>query len=304
MAFRLFYHLDNHLIIYFCGIKIRIKTQKKVFDLPKITSSGVTETKRDIPLIVSLTTFPERINIVPKTIKTLLNQTLKPDYIKLWLAIEQFPNKENGLPKELLELKQYGLDIEWCNDIKSYKKLIPALKQYPDAVIITTDDDIYYTENTIETLYNCWLKNPSNIYAHRGLVVKYIEDKGLKKLPFDKQFVSNTKASYFNQLTGFGGVLYPPNCLYKEVLDEDKFKTIIPTHDDVWFWAMSVLNRTKTVIVKGLTESITTIENSQEFGLCKKNNASSSGGSVAEACKKVIAEYPQIIDILKEEKCR
>ena len=63
---------------------------------------------------------------MPKTIKTLLKQTVKPDKVVLWLAEEQFPQKENELPSELLELQNFGLTIKWCTDIRSYKKLIPA----------------------------------------------------------------------------------------------------------------------------------------------------------------------------------
>ncbi len=47
-----------------------------------------------------------------------------------------------------------GLTIDWCEDIKSYKKLIPTLKKYPDAIIVTADDDLIYDNKWLEQLYN------------------------------------------------------------------------------------------------------------------------------------------------------
>ena len=84
--------------------------------------TGITNQKRKVKVIVSLTSFPARIDIVDITIKSLLMQSLKPDEIILWLAKGQFSGEENGLPTKLLKLKKYGLTINWCNDIKSYKK--------------------------------------------------------------------------------------------------------------------------------------------------------------------------------------
>jgi hypothetical protein len=84
---------------------------------------------------------------VHKTIETLLNQSHKADKVILWLAEEEFPNKEKGLPRELIQLIKSGLTISWCRDIKSYKKLIPALEKYPKSIIVTADDDLYYQKN-------------------------------------------------------------------------------------------------------------------------------------------------------------
>ena len=102
---------------------------------------GVNETKREYKVIVSLTTFPARINFVHKTISALLNQTFKPDSVVLWLAEEQFPDKK--IPETLLNLQKYGLEVRWCEDIRSFKKLVPSLREFPNDIIVTADDDIF-----------------------------------------------------------------------------------------------------------------------------------------------------------------
>ena len=121
---------------------------------------GVNEKYDKTPLIVSLTSYPKRIHEISTTIESLLMQKKKPNKLILWLADEQFPNKEKDLPENIIVLKKYGLEINWCKDYRSYKKLIPTLATYPDAIIITTDDDMYYSRKMVSRLYDAYEKAP------------------------------------------------------------------------------------------------------------------------------------------------
>ena len=295
-------NIDSHILIYFLFLRLNIKYKLKT-KVPVINEQGVNCAKRDVRLIASLTTFPERVNSVANTIKTIMNQTVKADEINLYLAIEQFPSKENSLPSELLKLKEFGLQIKFCNDIKSYKKIIPALKEYKNDVIITFDDDIYYEKDTIETLYNSYLKSPKNIQANR---IWHIELRENKVIPKDKSFLywneENYKTpSFFNTIIGCGGVLYPPNSLSEMVLDEEKFKRIIPTQDDIWLWGMAVLKGTKIQLNKGYSSNLITVENTQNSGLCKMNNKKNKGISGKDGFNIMVQNYPRILEILKKE---
>ena len=232
----------------------------------------------------------------------MLNQTMKPDRVILWLAPEQFPNGEKDLPAELLELREYGLTIDWYKDIRSYKKIIPTLKKYPDAIIITTDDDIYYAPDTVESLYKSYLEHPTEIHAHRCDWLSISHDK---HIIWDKTRVlfkdlHRGEASFRQRLTGYGAVLYPPHSLHQDVTNEDIISKTIPTHDDVWLWAMAVLAGTKTRRVKGYSESINYIESSQQYGLCKVNKKG-VGMGLGEAYDIILKEYPQIYEVLEKE---
>ena len=298
---KLIQYFDGHIVINLFGLMIRIKHNRK-FKCPEPKELGITTEKRETPVIVSLTSFPQRINIVIKTIKTLLTQTMKPDMLILWLASEQFPNRENDLPKELLDLKEYGLTIDWYKDIRSYKKIIPTLKKYPNSIIITTDDDIYYAPDTVESLYKSYLEHKTEIQAHRcdwlrveaNHTITWAKTKELYK------DLHREEASFRQRLTGYGAVLYPPNCLYKDVIDEEKIAKTIPTHDDIWLWAMAVLAGTKTRLIKGYSESINYIEDSQQYGLCKLNKVG-VGMGLGEAYDIISKEYPQIMEVLEKE---
>ena len=113
-------------------------------------------------------------------------------------------------------------------------------------------------------------------------------------------FVENySKADFKNTIIGCGGVLYPPDCFCDEVFNEKAFKDILPSQDDVWFWAMAVLSKRKIKTVKAYSMQIQNVEGSQKFGLCKINNKNSNGKN---SFKKIAQKYPELIKIIKEKK--
>ena len=295
-----FKNIDSHYIISFFGLTIKIKHKNPKIKDAKLSLPCLNTNPRTPKIILSLTTFPDRINSVSKTIKTLLNQTLKPDKVILWLASEQFPKKEQELPNDLLELKNFGLDIKWCEDIKSYKKLIPSLIEFPNDIIITFDDDIYYPFDTVEKLYNSYLKNPDCIHTNRAKRF-YIKNNTIcaKKMS-EVYWTKYQDISYKNAQTGCGGVLYPPKSLNQNVLNKQEFMSLIPTHDDIWFWLNAILNNTKIKVVSSYDISLITIEDTQKYGLSKINNKNKGLNALA-AARLVSQKYNEIIDRLKEE---
>ena len=291
--------IDGHRVIYVLGFHIRSKIKKGAIQ-NNITEYGLNSNRRKIPIIASLTTFPDRINTVKETIKTLLKQTCKPDELILWLAKEQFPQGEESLPQDLLALKEYGLSIKWCKDYKSYKKLIPALKEYPNDIIITFDDDIYYGNNVVELLYNSYLENPNCISTNRSSRLHFIFNKiWILKTAFS-YWTKYKDATYKNSIIGCGGVLYPPHSLHNEVLNDENFMNIIPTQDDVWFWTMAIMNNTPIKVVAGYDIELLTVENTQQYGLCKINRKGSKGMGAKDGFNKIVCFYPEIVSHIKK----
>lgn len=206
---------------------------------------GVTSIKRNPELIVSLTTIPERIGRVALCIDCLLRQSTKPDRVILWLSEAAEPGKSRvtpgGLPPDLLALQRRGLDIRWCQDIGSYRKVIPALREYPSAVVVTADDDILYPRTWLQTLYEAYAREPQFVHCHRAHLIGY--DRAGSVLPYSQwQFGAVGYVGPSPDLfpTTGGGVLYGPGQLHPEVLNESAFLTLCPRADDVWLMAMSV----------------------------------------------------------------
>lgn len=263
---------------------------------------GVTEKKRDIPIIVSLTSFNKRINQVYFCIYSLLTQSLKPDYVVLWLAEEEFKNKEEDLPDSILNLRKNGLVINWFKeDIKSFKKLIPSLQEYPNSLIVTADDDIYYPENWLKMLYEEHQNCPESIVCHRSRKITFEPDGSIS--PYNKWMlsVSEQKESFLNFPTCGGGALFPPNSLYKDVSNKDLFLKLTPHADDIWFWTMMVLNKTKIKVVKDNIYYIRTVDYTKEL---KSNEVlwelNSIGGNDIQL-KNILNFYPELIDIISKD---
>ena len=106
-------------------------------------------------VVVSMTTYPARIHEIGLTIYSILRGTVKPDTIVCNLAKPEFPHQYNDLPNDIKTLVRTSkLYINWVDkNTKQFKKIIPTMKLYPDAAIISIDDDLIYPQNFVETLY-------------------------------------------------------------------------------------------------------------------------------------------------------
>ena len=208
---------------------------------------GINPVKRDVPIIVSLTSYEARFKDLEISLYSLLNQSLKPDRIILWLSDEI--ESLNDLPYEITKYIKNGLEIRFVKDIGSYTKAIYAFKEYQEAIIVTADDDIYYPKKWLERLYHSYIAHPKDIQVHRAHRVK-LKDK--KILPYEKweKHVQEESARFDNFLTGVGGVLYPPNCFLSEVFRNDIFLKYAPTADDIWFWFMALISNRRIRVVQ------------------------------------------------------
>lgn len=266
-------------------------------ELDKKHDFGLNKKPRKPRVIVSLTSFPERIPYVHKTIETILNQSVKPDMVILWLAREQFKKKEKELPKDLLKLRRYGLTIRWCEDLKSYKKLIPALKKYPNDIIVTADDDVYYDKDWLKYLYESYLKEPYYIHAHR-ITKFYIEGGEYKTIPACQSVYC--QPSYLHKPVGIGGVLYPPHCLYRDVTNKKLFMNLAPTNDDIWFWLMGVINKTKVLVVKNNIPVPKDIEETKKGP--RLSEIKDKGQNLFwKDFRRILEHYPQLDSVLRKE---
>lgn len=245
------------------------------FTLNSVEMGTASEKIASNDVVVSLTTYGRRIHDVYLAIESIMQGTVKPNKIILWLSEEEFGKKD--LPITLQKQQIRGLEIKYCKDIRSYKKLVYTLKEYPEACIITIDDDLIYNFDLVENLLNCHKQNPSYICASRIHQITKNSDGSIKKyLDWNGCAGNDTPESDLNFFTTGGGTLFPPHAFPKETFNEDVFTNICPTADDVWFNAMARLKGTK--ICKSFThsskgEDFIVNENLQTDGLNTINNA-------------------------------
>jgi len=228
---------------------------------------GVLQHRRTTPLIVSLTAIPERYNKLHLCIESLLQQSIKPDHIILWLS-----DKKIDLPKKLTKLTKRGLEIRYCEDIRSYRKIIYTLEEYPTAIIVTADDDVLYPKKWLGGLYEAHKAEPNVIHCHRSHHIKINSDGTLR--PYKSWRFSPKKpepGSLLTFPTGVSGVLYPPNSLYKDTTNKNLFTELAPTADDVWLKSMSILNNTLCQNTGIYKHEFTQIKGTQAKALWREN---------------------------------
>ncbi len=260
--------ISNTRLYYFENVRFRL-----IDHILHDTESGITNQRyTDHDIIVSLTSFGKRIHDVAFTIESLMQQSMKPNRIILWLD-NSF--KEVKLPQSLINQQKRGLEINFCTDIRSYKKLIPSLRQFPNDAIITFDDDLLYDYDIIERLIKAYLQNPNLIHTCRAN--RMILDHNNKPIPYLQwnRKINEAGVNKLNFFTGGAGTLYPPRCLDQEVLNENVFLDICKFADDVWFNAMAIKKGTlvnKVFTRSNIGEDYISNEGVQDVGLWNVNN--------------------------------
>lgn len=248
-------------------------------------------------IIVSLTSYPARIGKVWVTAASLLDQTVKPKRVVLWLAREQFPDGKQGLPANLTRLEERGLDIRFCEeDLRSHKKYYYAFREFPDQYILTADDDIIYPPRHIEKLWDKQQEFPGCICCHYGHVITFKEDGSIAPYEDWRGGVDGyTKPSLRLMPVGCNGVLYPPHSMPEELFNKENIRKYCLSADDIWLKAMGVLNGVGAVTCNQGALVYFGVPGAGKTGLYRENT---SGQRNNEAIRNVFSNYPEAQRIL------
>lgn len=196
----------------------------------------------DAPLIVSLTSYGARLSAVGPVIQSLLRQNVAPDRVVLWLSEAD----HRAMPESLA---QSGAEIRICEDLRSYTKIVPSLQAWPDAYIVTADDDVHYGPNWLGELVTA-AKAGARVAGHRCHRVTLTG--GLPR-PYDEwqHNIASPQTDALNFPTGVGGVLYAPGVFHPDVTDAALFRELAPSADDVWLYWMHRLNGSRPAKIGG-----------------------------------------------------
>jgi len=216
--------LRRRCISFWCQLKLAFRWR---FRRP------VPKHGRSRELIVSLTSYPERFPTLHLSLRSLLTQSVRPDRVILWLAEED----RHTLPATVENLQRDGLEIRCCDDLLSFKKIIPALSSYPEADIVTADDDLYYWSDWLRELITAAEQFPGDVVAHH-LRKMVLNEQGIRPYREWPKNVRDQAEDPHNFATGGLGALYPVGCFHPEVLNRDAFTQLCPRADDVWLYWM------------------------------------------------------------------
>lgn len=212
-----------------------------------ITSLSLNTQKRKETLTCTLTTFPDRIETVQYAIKSLFNQSVKPDRIILWLATSEF--QHNEYPASIKELCSKGLEIRYCDNFFGHKRYYKLIEEQKDnELIIMFDDDIIFPYYMIERLYEKWKKFPNCIICDRGQVLTF---KGKEVLnPGYWSSISKIgldQPSFRLLASPGGGCLVPPHALFKDANNTELISKYALKTGDLWLMFMAAQNNTRII---------------------------------------------------------
>lgn len=224
-------------------------------------------------VVCSLTSYPGRINECFYAIKSILLQSVRPNRIILWLASSQFPHKK--LPHMYKTLDELGVEIRFCEDLRSHKKYYYMLQeQKPNELIITFDDDIIYHPDTIKRVLEMNKLYPDCIVCNDAKILKLKKDgcslvsyNAWPKVADGKKVPDIYKYSI---MTG-SGCLFPYGIMPSQTFDQEKIKQIAFTADDLWISFTAKAFGIQVVPTTIIARNYTTISHSQTTHLAQIN---------------------------------
>lgn len=196
-------------------------------------------------VIVSMATIPCRKDRLKENIPSFKNQTYPFDMLII-NVLDNLTEEDYQFYEELKKMDSRivinKVDGKW----RSCNKLIPTLKCYPDDIIITVDDDIYYPNECISTLMQQYEITPDCIIAQEISPLKLERHKTYisYKLYMDVKLMQKEWGKYLT-----GCCLFPPHVFDgTDIFDFDKMMELTGgTHDELWFWVNSTLNGVQCV---------------------------------------------------------
>jgi hypothetical protein len=199
-------------------------------------------------------------------------QSVKPDRIVLWLAQEQFP--DGKLPPSLEKMKDHGLEIRFCDDLRSHKKYYYAMQeQKEDELLITYDDDIIYEHNSIEKLIKTYEKFPGCVICNRA--EHFLRDGDGRICAYKNWKIlsgEGVQSPSSNLMPSTGaGCLYPYKILKPRVFDREEMREYAATTDDLWIGFHCLYSGVKIVKTRKYIPTLCVVSGSQSESLAQDN---------------------------------
>ncbi len=234
-------------------------------------------------IIVSLTSYPKRIYLAAKVIRSIWNQSIPADEIILYLSEVEFPQREGELPSELSGMiGRNGFKIEWVEgNIKSHKKYFYALQDKRDDIVITVDDDALYSETLIEDLICSYQKFPNAVSARAARIILKDGENIAEYRDWDicmDQYANEPRMDLC--AIGYAGVLYPPSCTNGRWFELKNIESLADNQDDLWLKYNEIIDQIPVVYVKPDKNDIL-IDEAEKVALCTENMLAGNDASVA-----------------------
>lgn len=244
-------------------------------------------------VVVSLTTYPPRIDTVWQSLRSIFSQSYLPDKIVLYLAKSDFPDREADLPRSLLDMLWYDFEIRWVDvDLKPHKKWYWAFSDFKDDLVVTIDDDLIYRRTMLEELVAAHEAHPGAVIASRTHLIMFDADGAM--CPYNEWILEaghahprlvDVESQRLFATTGAGTLFDPP--LFPEwAFNRDLIERFCLSADDVWLKLAEVAAGIPVVAATS-EQLLTYVPGTQEVALCHQNLG--DGGN--DVCLGALIEY-------------
>ena len=221
-------------------------------------------------IYVSLTTTPNRVKNLGKSVESLLNQICKPDKIFINVPTKYRRFKEIIEEDHIPKFKDSRVEITRCEDFGPGTKLLGSFKKInKNSLMILADDDHIYENYMIEKFNYFYLKSPENAYSFYVHPLKnFGVGQGADGFAINSNFLDGIEK------------------FYTEVVEKNEDLFI---HDDLW--TSFFLFYIKKVKILSLRSHLKKDESGKFSLIYKKHNnddglISSYGKNINEAVKK------------------
>ncbi|HED1778825.1 TPA: glycosyltransferase family 2 protein [Raoultella ornithinolytica] len=255
-------------------------------------------------LIVNLTTTHSRLDLCSITLYSLLNQSMLPDKIRVWISEESYLSDHGikEIPDYLLSLNRIKDIIEfvYTKNTGPYRKIFPALKKADENdVLVYADDDVVYHREWLNSLFTTFKKyDTTNIVAARvRLKRKNIFNKYKSYVAYPICFNEQTLLNDYI-ITGLGGAILMKKHINSKYIYMEDYVDIAPKTDDLWISEIISLSKTNVTTCPKAIECLTEINHSNN-ALSANNNPVLSGGYLSLFLKKIILKISSYLGVNK-----
>lgn len=203
--------------------------------------------------VVSLAVISERLRFLPDVLDRILQQSLEPSRVYVWISEEPFLLDEgvtlDDLPPSVIERAEDGttpLEVRQVENIGPHRKLLPLLREVyhdPDPPLIATaDDDVLYPSTWLETMVSAYRRSDCAVTFR----ARRIRTAGARLAPYETWPLvpeGQEVISYRLFSTGRDGLLIHPHFLHEDALG-DAFRELCPSRSDAWINASLLAGRT------------------------------------------------------------
>lgn len=214
---------------------------------------------------INLTTTSNRLDLCAVTVWSLMNQTVIPNEINIWISKESYL-ADNGIDTipdwvAFFNKNKNIIRVNYTKNTGPYRKIIPALRaaQFDD-VLVYADDDVIYGASWLELLLKKFFETEGEmaVCARARLKKKNLigNVKNYKKMKLckkesvlDKDFI----------ITGVGGCVLTKKFISDKYLFNDDYITVAPKTDDIWISKILELSGTKVICIPHVLNQISEI---------------------------------------------